>query len=308
MKALKEIREDLFDLYQESKAEGSVALEKLKAVFADELYAVGVQRMKANESRAAEGVAFLSCVQALALDKRGVLMERKNLRFQETADEIVKSMAGYEVIGAKLLLNGALVDHVEKVKEGDVVMLALMRTNGIEESVVMAEIENDFINNKVLFVLEPFADKPWTEMTDEERRSLEPGKLRPASNMPKRMMKRRVEVAGWRVRFDNRTGWIEVHYKQIEPFERTKEEEQALIDEFKPSTEAVDESAPEAKGPTAEEIEKLTSNVNAANIEDDALLEALQGNSQTDPALAEQATGFGGHAEGHDDDELEVPE
>lgn len=308
MKALKEIREDLFDLYQESKAEGSVALEKLKAVFADELYAVGVQRMKANESRAAEGVAFLSCVQALALDKRGVLMERKNLRFQETADEIVKSMAGYEVIGAQLLLNGALVDHVEKVEEGDVVMLALMRTNGIEESVVMAEIENDFINNKVLFVLEPFADKPWTEMTDEERRSLEPGKLRPASNMPKRMMKRRVEVAGWHVRFDNRTGWIEVHYKQIEPFERTKEEEQALIDEFKPSTEAVDESAPEAKGPTAEEIEKLTSNVNAANIEDDALLEALQGNSQTDPALAEQATGFGGHAEGHDDDELEVPE
>lgn len=316
MKGLKEIREALFGLYETGKEIAAnpdtkleaIPLEKFKGMFADELYAVAMQRMKANESRAAEGVVFLSCVQALALDKRGVLMERRNLRFQETADEIIKSMAGYEVIGAQLLLNGAKVEHIEKVEDGDVVMLALMRTNGIEESVVMAEIENDFINNKVLFVLEPFADRPWTEMTDEERRSLEPGKLRPASNMPKRMMKRRVEVAGWHVRFDNRTGWLEVHYKQIEPFERTKEEEQALIDEFKPSTEAVDESAPEAKGPTAEEIEKLTSNVNAANIEDDALLEALQGNSQTDPALAEQATSAVPLAAESDIDELEVPE
>jgi hypothetical protein len=91
VKGLKEIREALFGLYETGKEIAAnpdtkleaIPLEKFKGIFADELYAVAMQRMKANESRAAEGVVFLSCVQALALDKRGVLMERRNLRFQE---------------------------------------------------------------------------------------------------------------------------------------------------------------------------------------------------------------------------------
>ena len=146
-------------------------------------------------------------------------------------------------------------------------------------------------------------------MTPEERVEVSAsGRLRNASNMPKRLMKRRVEVAGWHVRFDNRTGWIEVHYKEIEPFERSKQDEMALIEEFKPSTEAVGESESESKGPSEAEIEALTSNVNAANIEDDDLVSALQDASATDPALAEQATSAGPLAAESNIDELEVPE
>lgn len=247
MKNLKEMRVALYGLYETAKeilATGQklepIPFEKFKAMFADELFAEARAALKANEANAAGGTLVLSAVQALTLKSRGHLMERINLSFRESADQVLKSMAGFEAIDAKM-------DVVQPEKGENMLRIGLVRTDGIEESIVFAET-GVIAEGDVLFVLEPFMSedktgKTWSDMTQEERASFSAaGAIRQASAMPKYLMRRRAEVKAVNLRHDNRTAWLEVIYKEIEPFERTKEEEQALIDEFHPTKAAIGEA------------------------------------------------------------------
>ena len=261
MRGLKEMRVVLFGLYETAKEHVAnnlpgepIPIEKFRTAFADELFTEARARLRDRENDAAQGTLLLSGVQALALNTRGKLLDRLNLRFRESAEQALESMAGFEVIGAALLLNGkecATFPKREELKEGDKLQIALVRTNGIDESVVFADAP-DIALNETLFVLEPFVSnedrtgKTWTEMTADERAEAA-GRIRNASNMPKFLMKRRAFVEELHVRHDNRTAWIEGRYVKVEPFERSKEEELALLEEFHPSKDLQSEIAGESE-------------------------------------------------------------
>lgn len=298
MKSLKEMRAALFTLYNVMKeSKGCDPVQILRDHFADELYTEAVAELKGRIDTAASGTALLTGTQALALKARGRLMERLNLKFRESPEQLLESMAGFEVFDF----------GIDKVDGKDV--LALHRTNGITESTVYADIP-DLEEGQILFVLEPFGtigdeEKTWTEMTAEEREKAA-GNIRNASSLPKRMMKRRAKVKSIDQRFDNRTGWLEIHYEEIEPYSRSTQELDALTEEFHPSKEVKEETAESAKRneadiPTEEQIEQMSGGVDASGIEDDDLHSELQEQSATS---ADDLDALAGSSS----DELELPE
>lgn len=298
MKSLKEMRATLFALYNVMKeSKGCDPVQILRDHFADELYTEAVAELKGRIDTAASGTAILTGTQALALKARGRLMERLNLKFRESPEQLLESMAGFEVFDF----------GIDKVDGKDV--LALHRTNGITESTVYADIP-DLEEGQILFVLEPFGtigdeEKTWTEMTAEEREKAA-GSIRNASSLPKRMMKRRTKVKSIDQRFDNRTGWLEIHYEEIEPYSRSTQELDALTEEFHPSKEVKEETAESAKRneadiPTEEQIEQMSGGVDASGIEDDDLHSELQEQSATSTDDLDALAGGGS-------DELELPE
>lgn len=289
-------------MYNEAKTHDDHLLARyLRELFADELYTEAVNELKSKADEAASGTALLSGVQALALKLRGKLMERLNLKFRESPDQLLESMAGFEVF-----------DFKEAEVDGKKV-LALSRTNGTDESTVYADMP-DLKKDQILFVLEPFGaigeeEKTWTEMTAKEREQAA-GNIRNPSNMPKRMMKRRVKIAGIELRFDNRTGWIEIQYEEIEAYSRSTQELDALTEEFHPSKEVSDQTSESAKqdgasAPTDEQIDELTSGVSSSDIEDTDLHDELQEQSATSASDIVAATATAAEKV---DEALELPE
>lgn len=235
MKSMKDLRVALFALYQASKElKEPISLQKFKELFADELYAEAMAALKARENEAAQGVVQLTSIQALVLKSRGKLTDRINLRFKEATEQLLETMSGFEVIGAEMM----------KIHGKD--CFILIRSNGIEESYVFAEMPEMEVN-QILFVQEPYAmigeePKTWTEMTPEERIAASKGSgILTASRMTKSMLKRRIKVESMQMRTDNRTGWVDVTYLEIEPFQKSEEDRQALVDEFLPSEIGADD-------------------------------------------------------------------
>lgn len=246
MKSMKELREKLLAVYLVSKKawmEGDpaeISLKLFKEAFGDELYAAAIADLKRRENESAQGAVQLTSTQAVVLKAKGRLMDRINVRFRESNENLLETMAGYEVLSCEVV----------EVKGKKV--LELTRSNGVDESKVyadMPELEQD----QVLFVQEPFAmvgdaPKTWTEMSQDERaEASKSGNLMTASRMTKAMLKRRVKVEAVNVRHDNRTGWIEAIYVEVAPFERSEEERIRLMEEFQPTSiedaQAAEESA-----------------------------------------------------------------
>lgn len=290
MKSLKELRAALFAMYNHAKDHKScpIAFDAFKVTFADELFAEARAALKASEANAAGGTLVLSSVQALTLKSRGKLMERINLNFRESADQLLKSMAGFEAIGAELTV---VQPPPASPETENALRIALTRTDGIEESIVYAEVAV-IAEGDTLFVLEPFTSedktgKVWSEMTAEERATFSAaGSIRQASSMPKYLMKRRARVEKVDLRHDNRTAWLEVHYVEIEAFDRSKEEEQALIAEFHPTSDAIGEAskneevALEAKGndqgsEPEDELLREAQAINAGDLDHEDMHEGL---------------------------------
>lgn len=257
MRTAKEIATKLLELYNSAKltaekdAPPAIPLESIRFFFGDELYAAAKSALNELANQAAGGCITLTSPQSLVLFNRKQLLVRQNLGFRESNDQMVRSMAGSEVIDAKFsrtpsaLQPGDVLPDTAKLWD----RVTLTKSDGVDEFEIFAPIpEPEWVVGSILWIQEPFMSEgrngiPWSKMTKEERELFsKEGKIRQPSTMPKFMLSRRAKIDAIALRTDNRTAWIEYSIVEIEPFSRTEEEERAILEEFRPSALEIEES------------------------------------------------------------------
>jgi hypothetical protein len=211
-----EICLELWKVQKHYKEAGFVPVKWLVETFKEEMR-VGLRlETKYAAAVAATSTLLISAMQSLVLKAKGVLLDKQNLQFKESDDQLLKSMAG------------SIVLEATKTEDG---RIRILKTDGESEFELFAENPRD--DQKVgdlIWVLEPFVvgqdgvGKAWCEMSADER-SKAGESIRSASQMPKSMQKRRVSIKEIRINHDDRTAWLEFCYQEAEPFGKEKFEE-----------------------------------------------------------------------------------
>lgn len=224
-----EICSRLWELYkvgrngpdENGSAYASTTSETLKEKFAHELYHGARLEMAEATENAASRVVSLNPVQCTVLATKGKLVDRFLLKYN--ASDTVMSMAA------------SVIDRIGI--DWAAGMIRVVRTDGIDEFPMEAKFPSDLRKGDIAWVLEPFVatgekgGKIWSEMSKEERVAAA-ATVRNPSSMPKYLQKRRIEVEAIEFNHDTRDAWVEIAYKEIEPFAKDDAEEQELLAEL----------------------------------------------------------------------------
>jgi hypothetical protein len=236
--------------WMETEDQKQVILDEVKnfiEAFRHEIYLGARVEQKDAFNSAAANTFSLSAMQSMVLKKMGSIIVKQRLQFKETADQALKSMAGYVIV--KTEWAGPETDPHAKVK--------IQKTDG--EGLFNLEAENPWAFLKIdepIWVTEPFIStgdnegKAWYEMTSEEHAEAnKKNEFRAASTFPKYLQKRRMHLAEIAINCDDRDAWLEMTFKNSPDFDRQTFEEDALKVELgiEGQTEGDDETGEETK-------------------------------------------------------------
>ena len=267
--------------YKEAKA----AIEKNKEVFIEhakaiafelslfiehfrhEIYLGAKVEQKDAFNNAAVNTFSLSAMQSMVLKKMGSIVVKQRLQFKETADQALKSMAGYVIVKTEWL--SEFVNGHDKVR--------IQKTDG--EGLFTLTADNPWAFLKIdepIWVTEPFIStgdnegKAWYEMTgDEHAEANKKNEVRAASTFPKYLQKRRMNLASIAINCDDRDAWLEMTFENSPDFDRQTFEEDALKTELgiEGQTEGDDE-APEETAATIDDTGNQGINPDGLTTED----------------------------------------
>lgn len=196
-------------------------LNIFREAFKHEIYLGAKVEQKEAFNDAAMNVFTLNMLQSQILHKKGRVVVKQRLRFNEGLEQIQRPAGSVMVLDARWMQ-----DH----------SISVMKSDGETDFIVTADNPfPDIQDATILWIAEPWVPtgesqgKAWYEMTPEERaKANTAGVLRAASTFPKYLQRRRAEVENIEVCNDDREVWLEYILVVAPGFDRQTFEEDAL--------------------------------------------------------------------------------